>query len=123
MVQRLARGPFKAEIRVRFPLALPILDAKGTASHLPLSTLSCAAKLCLTCGVKEDQGFRAKCHDMLFLAVSCEFAEGVIQSRKLGFESRAKRTGSLEALLARHFFQLSGRFDSTLRSEVSDGAL
>ena len=23
MVQRLARGPFKAEIRVRFPLALP----------------------------------------------------------------------------------------------------
>jgi hypothetical protein len=24
MVQRLARGPFKAEIRVRFPLALPI---------------------------------------------------------------------------------------------------
>jgi hypothetical protein len=26
MVQRLARGPFKAEIRVRFPLALPILD-------------------------------------------------------------------------------------------------
>ena len=25
MVQRLARGPFKAEIRVRFPLALPIL--------------------------------------------------------------------------------------------------
>jgi hypothetical protein len=25
MVQRLARGPFKAEIRVRFPLALPSL--------------------------------------------------------------------------------------------------
>ena len=25
MVQRLARGPFKAEIRVRFPLALPIV--------------------------------------------------------------------------------------------------
>gem|GEM_PF-5651917 len=25
MVQRLARGPFKAEIRVRFPLALPTL--------------------------------------------------------------------------------------------------
>jgi hypothetical protein len=24
MVQRLARGPFKAEIRVRFPLALPM---------------------------------------------------------------------------------------------------
>ena len=26
MVQRLARGPFKAEIRVRFPLALPTLQ-------------------------------------------------------------------------------------------------
>jgi hypothetical protein len=26
MVQRLARGPFKAEIRVRFPLALPNFD-------------------------------------------------------------------------------------------------
>jgi hypothetical protein len=26
MVQRLARGPFKAEIRVRFPLALPTFD-------------------------------------------------------------------------------------------------
>jgi hypothetical protein len=25
MVQRLARGPFKAEMRVRFPLALPTL--------------------------------------------------------------------------------------------------
>src|ERR1039457_6035013 len=29
MVQRLARGPFKAEIRVRFPLALPILRANA----------------------------------------------------------------------------------------------
>ena len=27
MVQRLARGPFKAEIRVRFPLALPNLHS------------------------------------------------------------------------------------------------
>ena len=28
MVQRLARGPFKAEIRVRFPLALPRLKLR-----------------------------------------------------------------------------------------------
>src|SRR5271157_3553937 len=30
MVQRLARGPFKAEIRVRFPLALPSYCAHQT---------------------------------------------------------------------------------------------
>ena len=30
MVQRLARGPFKAEMRVRFPLALPILEKTCT---------------------------------------------------------------------------------------------
>jgi hypothetical protein len=32
MVQRLARGPFKAEIRVRFPLALPIFQEFTPAS-------------------------------------------------------------------------------------------
>ena len=31
MVQRLARGPFKAEIRVRFPLALPSLRSLENA--------------------------------------------------------------------------------------------
>lgn len=30
MVQRLARGPFKAEIRVRFPLALPDFPKKDS---------------------------------------------------------------------------------------------
>ena len=33
MVQRLARGPFKAEIRVRFPLALPAFEVPSARSH------------------------------------------------------------------------------------------
>src|SRR5580704_13193236 len=45
MVQRLARGPFKAEIRVRFPLALPILKKAnkngGNLQLLPALVAQC----------------------------------------------------------------------------------
>src|SRR5579863_5508941 len=56
MVQRLARGPFKAEIRVRFPLALnptfPLAEETSRRSNCPQlrSTFapieSCSATLC-----------------------------------------------------------------------------
>ena len=40
MVQRLARGPFKAEIRVRFPLALPNLRFFGAYDSKRIRTIS-----------------------------------------------------------------------------------
>jgi hypothetical protein len=39
MVQRLARGPFKAEIRVRFPLALPKLLPNIDLTHVSVREL------------------------------------------------------------------------------------
>ena len=49
MVQRLARGPFKAEIRVRFPLALPIVwkanKTLSTQGSLPKGALPAAQRL------------------------------------------------------------------------------
>jgi uncharacterized membrane protein (DUF2068 family) len=46
MVQRLARGPFKAEIRVRFPLALPNKDPHfENQSRLETPTISTAVCL------------------------------------------------------------------------------
>src|SRR4029077_9363252 len=59
MVQRLARGPFKAEIRVRFPLALPnktrFDKQNSTKSYdLPAAQLSSGASL--SCCHKKNPG-------------------------------------------------------------------
>ena len=45
MVQRLARGPFKAEIRVRFPLALPCFHRLTAVLITPDHTFSKTARL------------------------------------------------------------------------------